>query len=458
MKHRILIIDDEPSICITLAMALSKKYAAEYTLTAKDGLSLLKAKDFSLVLLDLKIGNDDGLAVLKEIKEYNPNIAVIMITAYGSIDSTIEAMRAGAYTYLTKPLRVDELMIHVEQALHVLSLEERISHLTGEAEGWYNYYGIIGNSDGMKKVFSLVEKVRDSTVGVLITGESGSGKELVARAIHYSGNRKNANFVAVNCAAIPENLLEDEMFGHVKGAYTGALGNKRGRFEQADGGTLFLDEIGDMPLSMQGKLLRVLQEKRFSPVGSEETIESDVRILAATNRNLEEMVENGTFREDLYYRIKVMEIRVPPLRERQEDIPKLCEFFAQKFAREQNKTVPHFSEEAMAILMGSSFPGNVRQLANIIEYAVIVCEDNQITAREIPDEVRGKALLREARVSEKGKLLDISGKTMKEIEKCVILSRLEENRGHQQKTAQSLGISERNLRNKLTEYRQEKRQ
>lgn len=455
MKKRILIIDDEPSICITLAMALSKKYFAEYKLNAKDGLSLLKSKEFNLVMLDLRIGQDDGLKVLKEIKAYNPNIAVIIITAYGSIDSTIEAMRAGAYTYLTKPLRIDEMMIHVEQALHVVALEEKISHLSNEIENQYNYYGIIGKSEGMKKVFSLIEKVKETNAGVLITGESGSGKELVARAIHYSGSRKSANFVAVNCAAIPENLLEDEMFGHIKGAYTGAISNKKGRFEQADGGTLFLDEIGDMPLSMQGKLLRVLQERHFSPVGSEEYLETDARVIAATNRDLREMVENGTFRRDLYYRINVIEIKIPPLRERKEDIPSLCNYFVEKFAREQNKQIAGITKTAEQILMKNTFPGNVRQLANVVEYASIVCDQNMIRPEDLPDEVRkfgtDKADL--CKSLSDSNCIDISGLSLKEIEEKVIMLRLAENQGHQQHTAKSLNISERSLRNKLNEYK-----
>lgn len=453
MNKRILIIDDEPSICITLTMALSKKYSTEYRLNANDGLALIKSKDFDLVLLDLKIGQVNGLEVLKEIKSYNSNIAVIMITAFGSIDSTIEAMRAGAYTYLTKPLRIDEMMIHVEQALRVVDLEEKISHLSSEIESQYNYYGIIGKSEGMQKVFSLIEKVKESNACVLISGESGSGKEMVARAIHYSGSRKKGNFVAVNCAAIPENLLEDEMFGHVKGAFTGAISNKKGRFEQANGGTLFLDEIGDMPLAMQGKLLRILQEKYYSPVGSEELLKTDARIIAATNRNLMEMVEHGTFRRDLYYRINVFEIKAPPLRERKEDIPSLCNFFVNKFAREQNKQITGLSEEAERVLMNNTYPGNVRQLANIVEYATIVCDQKMIRVEDLPEEIRraGKADL----FSNSGKeynYIDISGLTMKEIEKKVILARLKENSGHRQRTAKSLDISERSIRNKIREY------
>lgn len=454
MNKRILIIDDEPSICVTLAMALGKKYTTEYKLNAADGLNLLKSKDFDLVLLDLKIGMVNGLDVLKEIKAHDPAIAVIIITAFGSIDTTIEAMRAGAYTYVTKPLRIEELQLHIEQALRVAALEEKVSHLSTEIEHQYNYYGMIGKSEGMKRVFALIDKVKDSTVSVLISGESGSGKELVARAIHYSGPRRSKNFVAVNCAAIPETLLEDEMFGHIKGSFTGAIGTKKGRFEQADGGTLFLDEIGDMPLAMQAKLLRVLQEKRYTPLGSEEEREVDVRVIAATNRDIRQMITEGTFRQDLFYRLNVVGIHIPPLRERQDDVHSLCNYFMRKFAQEQNKTAVRMSPKVEQILMEYTYPGNVRQLANVVEYAMIVCDGQEIQVGDLPEEIRrGSADRVNTAAEQKKGSIEISGRTLKQIEKQVILSRMEEYGGHQQRTANSLGISERSLRNKLNEYK-----
>ena len=456
MNKRILIIDDEPSICITLAMALSKKYNTEYKLNAADGLNLLKSKDFHLVLLDLKIGMVNGLDVLKEIKAYNPSIQVIMITAFGSIDTTIEAMRAGAYTYVTKPLRIEELQLHIEQALRVVELEEKVSHLSTEIEQQYNFYGMIGKSAGMKRVFALIDKVKDSTVSVLISGESGSGKELVARAIHYSGPRRKKNFIAVNCAAIPETLLEDEMFGHVKGAFTGAIGTKKGRFEQADGGTLFLDEIGDMPLAMQAKLLRVLQEKRYSPIGSEEEREVDVRVIAATNRDIPKMIEEGTFRQDLFYRLNVVGIHIPPLRERQDDIHSLSEYFICKFSKEQNKPIVAISPKVEQALMEHPFPGNVRQLANVLEYALIVCDGKEIQVGDLPEELRRAMNTQgEGNMQQDNHAIPIAGRTLKEIEKDIIIARLAEFGGHQIRTANSLGISERSLRNKLSEYRQQ---
>lgn len=455
MNKRILIIDDEPSICVTLAMALGKKYSTEYKLNARDGLNLLRSKDFHLVLLDLKIGADNGLDVLKQIKAYDPGIAVIMMTAFGSIDTTIQAMRSGAYTYVTKPLRIEELQLHIEQALRVAELEEKVSHLSTEIEHQYNYYGMIGKSEGMKRVFSLIDKVKDSTVSVLISGESGSGKELVARAIHYSGPRRGGNFVAVNCAAIPETLLEDEMFGHVKGSFTGAIATKKGRFEQADGGTLFLDEIGDMPLAMQAKLLRVLQEKRYSPIGSEEEREVDVRVIAATNRDIRRMIAEGTFRQDLFYRLNVVGIHIPPLRERKDDIHSLCDYFVRKFCREQNKPMVQISPRAEQILMEQPYPGNVRQLANVLEYALIVCDGKEIQPGDLPEELRRSSVQPSQPEQREADSIRITGLTMKEIEKEVILARMAQFGGHQQRTANSLGISERSLRNKLSEYRKE---
>lgn len=454
MKKRILIVDDEPSICITLAMALGKKYATEYKLNGKDALSALNAKDFDLVILDLKIGEDDGLEILRKIKAEHSSVSVIMMTAFGSIDSTVEAMRAGAYTYVTKPFRTEEMLLHVDQALHLVELEQRITHLNSEIQNQYNYYGIIGNSPGMKRVFSLIEKVKDSMVSVLITGESGSGKELVARAIHYTGARKNANFVAINCAAIPVNLLEDEMFGHVKGSYTGASSYRRGRLEQADSGTLFLDEIGDMPLEMQAKLLRVLETKRFSPIGGEEEIAVDVRVVAATNKDLPKMVTEGLFREDLFYRLNVIDIHIPPLRERAEDITSLCDFFLDKFSKNQGKRKPTISHEAKKAIFAYPFPGNVRQLANILEFAMIVNDSGELGLEDLPDELRQRNL----NASKEQPASDIectffSELTLREIERRVILSRLDKFHGHQQQTAASLGISERSIRNKLNEYR-----
>ena len=308
-------------------MALEEKYEAKYTLDAGDGLLLLQQHDFDLVLLDLRIGDRDGLEVLQKIKEMDSTISVIIITAHASIGSSVEAMKKGAYTYLSKPLCIDEMMICVEQALTFRSLNERVLYLNDELQARNHYFGIVGKSDAMQEIYELIEKIKDVNISVLIAGESGTGKELVAKAIHYSGVRKDECFVAVNCAAIPEGLLEEELFGHKKGAFTGALSDRAGKFAAGDKGTIFLDEIGDLPLAMQSKVLRVLQEKSFTPIGSNDAKTVDIRVLAATNRKLEEMVRQGSFRLDLFYRINSVGIELPPLRERRHDIPLLCHHF-----------------------------------------------------------------------------------------------------------------------------------
>ena len=299
--EKIIIIDDEISICSSLTFALEDSYDVQATTDPSLGIEIIKKENINLVLLDLKIGDVDGLEVLEEIKKINKDIVVIIMTAYGSIMSSVEAMKKGAYTYLTKPMNLEELYMIVKKALEFQKMNEKIEYLSKELQNKYQFEGIIGKTEGMKRIFSLIDKLKDVDTGVMITGESGTGKELVARAIHFSGKRKDNKFVEVNCAAIPEGLLEEEFFGHKKGTFTNAVSDKIGKFQYANKGTIFLDEIGDMSLSLQSKLLRVLQEKSFIPLGANEPIETDVRIIAATNRDLKKMVEEGTFRRDLIF-------------------------------------------------------------------------------------------------------------------------------------------------------------
>lgn len=291
MKPRILIIDDELSICITMALAMKAKYEALYATSAEQALDLMKRQCFQLVFLDLRIGEDNGLDLLPTIKEMDPGIAVIMMTAYASIDSSVKAMKAGAFNYLSKPLNIEEALIYAEQALAFRALNEQVLYLSDQLQAKNSYQGMVGKSPEMRKIYQMIEKLKDLDIGITITGESGTGKELVAKAIHYSGSRKGQPFVTVNCAAIPEGLLEEELFGHKKGTFTGAISDTQGKFLSANNGTIFLDEIGDLPLSMQGKILRVLQEKYYSPLGSNETINIDVRVIVATNRDLSQMVK-----------------------------------------------------------------------------------------------------------------------------------------------------------------------
>ena len=452
MKANILIIDDEVSSCTLLSLALKKDYHVEYAHTARDGLDMFGTGAFDLVLLDMIIGSDNGLDVLKQLKAIDSGVSVIMMTAFGSIKTSVEAMRAGAFTYLPKPLDLDELMAYVQQAISMRRLSEEVSFLNDELNKTKQYQEMVGESTPMKLVYSLIDRVRDLDCNVLVTGESGTGKELAARAIHYSGRRRDGHFVVINCAAIPESLLEEELFGHKRGSFSGATQDKKGKLEIADGGTVFLDEIGDMPLGLQGKLLRAIQQKEFTPIGSNVVRKVDIRIVAATNRRLPELIREGRFREDLYYRLNVMNIQMPTLRERREDIPFLCGHFIAQFNREQNKAVKGVSAEAHEHLMNYDYPGNVRQLANILESAMILCSGSEIRAEDLPVEVSGRHLQLQA---DNEALLSkmLAGKTIQEVEKLAIEATLKKNKGRRDMTAEELGISVRGLQNKIAAYK-----
>jgi two-component system response regulator AtoC len=436
-----------------LSLALRKKYDTIFSTDAEKGLALLASETVDLVLLDLVIGETSGMEVLKKIKEIDPSIAIIMMTAFGSIQSSVQAIKNGAFTYLAKPLDMEELFVFVQQALDVKSLSEKVDYLSSELNGRSRLQGMVGESQRIKRVYELVEKLKDLETSVLITGESGTGKELVARAIHYSGKRKDHRFVVINCAAIPESLLEEELFGHTRGTFTGAFQDRKGKFEVADRGTIFLDEIGDLPLDLQGKLLRVLQQKEFSALGSAELKKVDVRILAATNKDLEKMVRDNRFREDLYYRLNVITIQLPPLRERKDDIPLLCDFFIKQFNQEQKKSIQGISAEAASLLMKYEFPGNVRQLANTIEHAMILASGSVIGPEDLPDSIYvGTPCGCEGMNKEeyfKNRLVTL---TLKGLEKIAIETVLIANFGRRDKTASALGISVRNLQNKIKEY------
>ena len=360
-------------------------------------------------------------------------------------------MKAGAFTYLTKPLDLEELKIVIKQALEFRQLSERVSYLSDELESSRHFDRIIGESDSMQRVYELIDTLKDIDSNVLITGESGTGKELVAKAIHEGGKRRDERFIVVNCAAIPDNLLESEFFGYRKGAFTGADADRKGKFELADRGTIFLDEIGDMPLALQAKILRVLQDKEFTPVGAAEPRKVDVRVIAATNRDLRTLIEEKQFREDLYYRLNVMSIEIPPLRERREDILLLCEHFIQQNSFEMRKSITGMTSEAEDLLMHYPYPGNVRQLANILEYACIVCKGGQIGTQDLPAEVRRE--FSEGETSSSGMLETyLSSHSLKDIEKLAIQQTLKKNGGRRDKTAEDLGISKRGLLNKINEY------
>lgn len=450
MKPNILIIDDEPSICQVLTFALNHDYQVHAVQDAARGMAMLDQVQPDLILLDLQIGTDDGIEVLKRIKAKDETIPVLIMTAYGSIRSSVEAMRSGAFTYLTKPLDIEELQIFLENALTVRRMSQQVIQLNDELNSLRTnqYGGIIGRSEEMQQVFSMVDKLKNLDTSVTVVGESGTGKELVARAIHNMGERKKCRFVALNCAAIPEGLLEEELFGHKRGSFTGAVADRRGKLEAAQGGTLFLDEIGDMSLNLQSKLLRVLQEREYTPVGSNEVKRLDIRVIAATNQDLNGMIRDGAFRADLYYRLNVVEIALPPLRDRKQDIPLLCEHFLRRYAREKGLNVDSIDEKAMRTLLDYDYPGNVRELANLLEYAAVVCDGGKITGKDLPPRLRTAA----PAGTEQMPANLLTSLPLAELEKQAILACWEAFNGKMKVIAGHLGISERGLRNKLNEY------
>lgn len=444
MTPRILVIDDEERMCWALERALSHEGYQVVTATrGLQGIDLAQETEPSMVILDLKMPDIDGIEVLKEIKKINPSIPVIMITAHGTIDNAIEAMKIGATDYITKPFKLEELKVHVKQALHLSNLENQVNFLSQELGKKYGK--IVGQSDAMKEVALLIRQVAKTGATVLITGESGTGKEVAAVEIHKASNRADKPFVAVNCAALPEQLLESELFGHEKGAFTGATSKKKGRFEIADKGTIFLDEIGEMPINMQAKLLRVLQERCFERVGGTETIHVDVRVIATTNIDLATAISNGTFREDLYYRLNVMRISMPPLRSRKEDIPLLVNHFLEKLDPSRSKKI---SSVAMKILTRYNWPGNIRELQNAIERALIVCQGTEIQPVHFPKELLNSLEETTTPVIN----LTEGGFSLEELEKHLIIKALEKHNYNQTKVAKYLGISRPTLLYRLKKY------
>jgi len=444
LAPRILVIDDEEKMCWALERALSyENYQVVTATRGLQGIELAKKNDFSLVILDLKMPDMDGIEVLTEIKKINPSLPVIMITAHGTIDTAIEAMKIGATDYITKPFKLEEIKLQIKKSLHLSNLENQVDFLRQELGKKYGK--MVGQSDAMKEVAFLIQQVAKTGATVLITGESGTGKEVVAVEIHKASNRVDKPFVAVNCAALPEQLLESELFGHEKGAFTGATSKKKGRFEIADTGTIFLDEIGEMPISMQAKLLRVLQERCFERVGGTETIDVDVRVIATTNLDLANAISNGTFREDLYYRLNVMRISMPPLRSRKEDIPLLVNHFLKKFDPSNSKKI---SSVAMKILTSYNWPGNIRELQNAIERALIVCQGAEIKPEHFPKDLLNS--LEETTTP----VMNIAegGFSLEEMEKHLIIKALEKHNYNQTKVAKYLGISRPTLLYRLKKY------
>jgi two-component system response regulator GlrR len=377
---KILVVDDDINILRVIKLRLEAEgYQVTTAGKAKVALELANEDVFDFALVDLKLNGTNGIQLMENLHQLNPEMPVIILTAYGTIESAVEAMRKGAYTYITKPFNYDELLIQTKNCLEKTKLTKEIKSLKKVVKNRFGFDSIIGRSQKMEEVLEQVTKAADSDSTIIIEGESGTGKELIAQTLHLASPRADKPFVAINCAAIPETLFESEMFGYEKGAFTGAVQNKEGLMFQAQGGTFFLDEISEMPLSMQVKLLRVMQEKEFFPVGGTKTIKMDIRFIASTNKNLKEEVKKGTFREDLFYRIHVIDIHLPPLRERQGDVPVLSHFFLDKLSKEMNKEITGFSAPALQKLMLHSWPGNVRELQNTVESAIAMATENIIS-------------------------------------------------------------------------------
>ncbi|MDA8430766.1 MAG: sigma-54 dependent transcriptional regulator [Geobacteraceae bacterium] len=450
MKPVILIIDDDTSLRRVLEYNLQEAgYALATAPSGEEGLTLFDQVAPALVITDMKMPGMDGMQVLKAIKDRAPETLVIMITAFGTVDIAVEAMKAGAYDYITKPFNRDELRLTVAKALQFNGLTAENKRLKDVLDDRVDFRSMIGSSTAMEKVFQMVSKVADTEASVLITGESGTGKELVARSIHAGSGRKSAPFVAINCAAIPHDLLESELFGHVKGAFTGAIKDKTGKFQLADGGTLFLDEVGELPLELQPKLLRALQERVVIAVGGTKEQKLDVRVVAATNLDIEKAIADGGFREDLYYRLSVIPIHLPPLRQRPGDIPLLLRHFCIKHG--SSNVV--FDKQSLATLIAYAWPGNVRELENLVERLLIMRNGDTITCDDLPDKIRCGGASQGATTGPGGIIhLPDEGYSLEQLEKEVVVQALERNQWNQAAAARFLRIPRHTLIYRMEKY------
>jgi two-component system response regulator PilR (NtrC family) len=453
-KDKILVADDEQSMREFLDILLKKEgYKVTLASNGEEVLKLAERDIFDLILMDIRMPKLDGIAVLKKVKALSPETIVIMITAYASADTAIRAMKEGAYDYITKPFKVDEIKLIIKNALEKKNLQKENILLKQVVRDRYHFNNIIGQSPKMLALYDLLEKVGPTKTNILIAGESGTGKELVAKAIHYNSPRKDKPFVTLNCGAIPELLIESELFGHMKGAFTDAIATKKGLFEMADEGTIFLDEISELPLLMQVKLLRVLQDKEFKRVGGTEDIRVDVRIMSATNKDLEEAVKEKQFREDLFYRLNVIQIKLPPLRDRREDISLLAMHFLKRYSEELNKNISGVSPETLRILLNYDFPGNVRELQNIIERAVALESTPELTPQNLSSYL-------DQQPSSKKRLIDLEipnegidlEKVVEELERSLLLKALDKTKGIKKKAAELLHINFRSMRYRLEKY------
>jgi DNA-binding NtrC family response regulator len=446
-REKILLVDDEPAALSALETLLEETYALFTATSGNAAWQILQEEDIAVAVVDLALPDLNGLELLRRLRENNLATELIMVTGHGSIDSAVEAMRIGAYDYLTKPVEGERLQQIIAKAIEKNALTVSNRAMATQLRELTSYEELTGQSESMREIYKLIEAVAKSDTSILITGESGTGKELVARAVHQRSARSKAPFVAVNCSALPAEILENEFFGHEKGAFTGALAEKPGCFELADHGSLFLDEIGEMPYELQAKLLRVLEERKFRRLGGRKEIAVDVRVISATNRDARRAVKEKILREDLFYRLAVVEIDLPPLREHLGDLPILAQTFLQRYADKAGKRLIGFSREALELLSRHAWPGNVRELRNVIERAVLLCTGRQITAADLPKyffELEDSAEIHLA-----------VGTTMDEAERCIILRTLAAHNNNKTRAAEVLGISLKTMHNKLSRYRQE---
>lgn len=446
-KKTVLLVEDEEAQRMALEEHLKNNNMQVYsTGLAEEGLKIIKQKTIDVVITDYNLPDNNGMYLLSQVKALNPNIPVVLITAFGSIDLAVTAMKSNAFDYLTKPINIEELLVILKRAFEHRNLVSENIRLKEALKEKYSYKGVVASSSKMQEVLNMAGRVAPSKASVLIRGESGVGKEVIAHTIHYASLRNKSPFIAFSVAALSPTLIESELFGHVKGAFTGADRQRAGRFEQANGGTLFIDEIGDIPVELQAKFLRVLQDNIVEHIGGNKPIKVDIRVIAATNKNLEKMMKEGTFREDLYYRLNVVTLYIPPLIERKEDIMPLSDLFIKKYAAENNKEVSGFTREAFDALMKYDYPGNIRELENIIERAIVLARNSRIMLEDLPPHIFTT------------RHLDSSGKDggldrqVEALEKQLICAELTKAGGNQSKAARALDISERKLRYKIQKY------
>ena len=458
LPKRILIVEDEELARQQLQRLLQAdpELQVEATGDGATALEMLAEAPYSIVITDLRMPRFDGMELIRAVQQRRLPVTVIVTTGHGSIDEAVQAIRLGAYDFLSKPIDIDHLRLVLQRALRERAMQDEIANLRAQLQSRFSFQNILSKSAHMHAVFELIGNVADTNTTVLIEGETGTGKEQVARAIHQASNKRSGPLVAINCAAVPETLLESELFGHEKGSFTSAVGQRKGRFEMAHGGTIFLDEIGDVPMAMQAKLLRVLQERRYERVGGTESLEVDVRVIAATNRSLQRMVKQGTFREDLYYRLNVVKIDLPPLRERPEDIPLLATHFTEKYARSDEPT-KQFAPRTMELLLNYHWPGNVRELENAIERASVTSRDGLILPEHLPPDLLSPAAPRvPLHVDLRRQLPELLHEMIQAVEQQYIRKALKKAHGHVGRCARICGLSRRSITAKIAEYKLDK--